>query len=158
MIPFQAKCFEACGAQACMRVHWSYSMDVRRSLAHTCAEPLFISFLWHFYSDSKCSGTAQGLGPIKPSSSLSISSIFPHCKICIMLSQKKELNFTLQFFRPLNSPPRATERKNIIIPTVVGGRGKQNHKQPRRQNKACWPTDRHGSAQTCIICRQPASF
>lgn len=75
-----------------------------------------------------------------------------------VLCSHKKLNFTLQFFRPLNSPPRATERKNIIIPTVVGGRGKQNHKQPRRQNKACWPTDRHGSAQTCIICRQPASF
>lgn len=139
-------------------------MDVRRSVAHTCAEPLFISFLWHFYSDSKCSGTAQSFGLTKPSS-LSISSIFPHCRICILLSQKKELKFTLQFLRPLNTPPRAKERKKYNYSHCggrwvggEGGGGEQNHKQPRRQNKACWPTDSCGSAQTCIICMQPASF
>lgn len=44
MIPFQAKCLEACGAQACMRVRWSHSMDVCRSVAHSCAAPLFIYF------------------------------------------------------------------------------------------------------------------
>lgn len=88
----------------------------------------FIYFIFcHFYSDSKCSGTAQGLYSDKTHSSLKITMIvkhlaplphlpFPFCKIFTLLlhsgfTKKEKLKFMLQFFKPLITPPKAKEKR-----------------------------------------------
>lgn len=100
-----------------------------------CTAIIYFIFC-HFYSDSKCSGTAQGLYSDKTHISLKIIAIVKHlaplsqlfllyCKICIPLllcgfTHKKKLKFTLQFFRPLVTPPKAKdEKKKKILSTGV---------------------------------------
>lgn len=121
----------------------------------------FIYFIFcHFYSDSKCSGTAQGLYSDKTHSSLKIIMIvknlaplphllFPYCKIFTLplhsgFTKKEKLKFMLQFFKPLITPPKAkAKKKRKLFPL-----GYKNHKQTsRRQKKACWHPESHSPAQ-----------
>lgn len=129
---------------------------VCKSMVHACAQPLFIYLFFAIFTvknNDKCSGTAQGLYSDKTHLSLKIimivkhlaplSQLFLYCKVCIPpllcgFTKKQQKKFTLQFFGPLITPPRAKdEKKGKLFPL-----GYKSHKQTsRRQNKACWHPD-----------------